>query len=725
MRHYTAKKNAITISACLLFIIFVFTNEIQTRNKAESLIRQHALIVASVVWNVNIEGTAEYLRLAAAASQYSNLTIYERNGEIFQTLDSGTGAPYQQFFQRLHLTPEIHLRSPIMHQGIDIGTIEAIYHPPTLYTDFYILVLLVMLTAMLHMYLRSLLDKTVLEKRISARTKELAQSNRILLREIHQKKKTSAILRKSEEEYRQLYQEAKSAEEVYRSLINSSADAILICDLDTKVKDLSAAFTALFGWTLDELMGTKITFFAPDEQEAANRIFEDIRENGASYQAHELQALTKTEQLIDISLSGSRFNNHRGHPIGMLFVIRDISYHKRMEKQLQRAERLEAVGTLAGGIAHDFNNLLMGIQGNTSLALLEIAPENPVREKIEAIETYVQSGQELTARLLGFARGGKYEIKPTDLNRLFYEETRLFARTRKDITFSEEFQKMLWPVEVDRGQLKQVLLNLYVNASQAMPEGGSIRIATRNVHLDGISCSIYEIPSGRYVQTQVTDSGHGMDKETMARIFDPFFTTKEIGRGTGLGLASAYGIIKNHNGYIDVYSEPGEGTTFTIYLPASEKDIEEDHIASELLQPIRGNETILLVDDEELIRKVGEKMLEVLGYSVIMAGSGREACEIYKKEQHRIGAVILDMIMPDMDGGAVFEQLKEINPRVRVMLSSGYALNDKAQSIMAQGCAGFLQKPFNLCAGFLQKPFNLIMLSAKLKEIIAPGVIEQ
>jgi CheY-like chemotaxis protein len=203
-----------------------------------------------------------------------------------------------------------------------------------------------------------------------------------------------------------------------------------------------------------------------------------------------------------------------------------------------------------------------------------------------------------------------------------------------------------------------------------------------------------------------------MDKDTMARIFDPFFTTKEIGRGTGLGLASAYGIVKNHNGYIDVCSQPGEGTTFTIYLPASGKEVADDRLTPELHQPIRGNATILLVDDEEMIRSVGEKMLEAIGYTVVTAGSGREACEIYRQDPHRFHAVILDMIMPDMDGGAVFTALKAINPAVRVMLSSGYALNDKAQGIMAQGCAGFLQKPF-----------NIIMLSAKLTEIIRPETI--
>jgi CheY-like chemotaxis protein len=240
-----------------------------------------------------------------------------------------------------------------------------------------------------------------------------------------------------------------------------------------------------------------------------------------------------------------------------------------------------------------------------------------------------------------------------------------------------------------------------------MPEGGTIHISTKNVVLDTIYCGIYEIPPGRYVQIFITDSGHGMDKQTQARIFDPFFTTKEIGRGTGLGLASVYGIIKNHNGFIDVYSEPDQGTTFTIYLPASDKAAQLEPARPEPAELKPGQGTILLVDDEAMILEVGREMLKIIGYTVATAGSGKEACEMYQREPGLYSAVILDMIMPDMDGGAVFERLKEIDPEVKVLLSSGYSLNDKASGIMARGCAGFLQKPF-----------DLNKLSAKLQEIL-------
>ena len=260
---------------------------------------------------------------------------------------------------------------------------------------------------------------------------------------------------------------------------------------------------------------------------------------------------------------------------------------------------------------------------------------------------------------------------------------------------------------MDRGQIRQVLLNIFVNAGQAMPSGGRLTLTTRNTELTSVSASTYQIPPGRYVQIFISDTGHGMDRQTQSRIFDPFFTTKEIGRGTGLGLASAYGILKNHNGCIDVYSEPGMGTTFTISLPATSNVVlpEPNVVVSDT--PLPGQGTILLVDDEQMIIEVARDMLQAIGYQVVTAGNGSEALKIFAADSRRFAAVIIDMIMPDMDGGEVFDRLREIDPRVRVILSSGYSLNDKAADIMQRGCLGFLQKPFDL---------NL--LSRKLRQVI-------
>jgi two-component system cell cycle sensor histidine kinase/response regulator CckA len=267
-------------------------------------------------------------------------------------------------------------------------------------------------------------------------------------------------------------------------------------------------------------------------------------------------------------------------------------------------------------------------------------------------------------------------------------------------------------VNVDVGQIEQVLLNLYVNAWQAMTNGGDLYIETENLTLDNeyVKTKPYHVEPGNYVKVSVTDNGIGMDKNIQKRIFEPFFTTKDVGKGSGLGLASAYGIIKNHGGLINCYSEPGRGTTFNIYLPAYKKAVVEEKEPIEVA--VKGSGTVLLVDDEELVVKIGKRMLEALGYKVVPAKSGDEALKIYSHLPEGIDLVILDLIMPHMHGGEVFDRMKEINPQAKVLLSSGYSLSGQAEKIMERGCDGFIQKPF-----------NTVQLSKKIREILemAPG----
>jgi CheY-like chemotaxis protein len=372
---------------------------------------------------------------------------------------------------------------------------------------------------------------------------------------------------------------------------------------------------------------------------------------------------------------------------------------------LKKAQRLEAIGTLAGGIAHDFNNILMGIQGNVSLALAYAPTDNPAREKLLNIEKHIEQGATLTRQLLGIARGGKYEIKPTNVNELLETCSEMFRRTRKETVIHKNFEKEVWRVEVDQGQIEQIILSIFVNSWQAMPGGGEIDIETRNIILDESFCFRHEINPGKYVSITVSDNGVGMDQEILDRAFDPFFTTKERSRGTGLGLASAYGIVKNHGGVVTASSKIGEGTTLVIYLPAHDSvSIQKEVVPDKIL---RGYETILLVDDEEIITDVGKSMLEELGYRALIARSGQEALDIYGEQEESISLVILDIIMPKMSGSETFQRLKTLNPNILVLLSSGYSMNGEATELMNQGCSGFIQKPF-----------DLKKLSLKIREVL-------
>ena len=492
----------------------------------------------------------------------------------------------------------------------------------------------------------------------------------------------------------------RESDKRYRSLFDNIRDFIYTHDLEGRFLTINRSAAQTIGYTPRELIGLPISDLMLAEHRRAflDEYLPQIKEQGFFNGVTQYLAKDGKKHYIEYR---SLMVKQEGQEPYVSGIGRDITDRilsqgevKKLERQLQQAQKMEAIGTLAGGIAHDFNNLLMGILGNTSLMLLDMDENHPQYERLKVIERHVRLGADLTKQLLGFARGGKYEAKPTDLNELVKKSVGMFGRTKKEITIHTKFVENVWTVELDRGQIEHVLLNLYVNAWQAMPGPGQLYIETENIVLDEHYVKPYEVTPGRYVRLSITDTGVGMDKPTQRRIFEPFFTTKEMGRGTGLGLASVYGIIKNHGGYINVYSEKNEGTIFRIYLPASDKDVPESTSFPEAL--LKGTETLLLVDDEDIIIEVGKQMLESLGYEVLLAKSGGEAIDLYTKNRDKVDMVILDMIMPEMGGGETYDRLKAINPTIKVLLSSGYSINEKADAILKQGCNGFIQKPFDL-----------------------------
>ena len=510
----------------------------------------------------------------------------------------------------------------------------------------------------------------------------------------------------------------RESELKYRTILESVEEGCFEIDLEGNLTFFNDPLSKMLGYTPEEMLGKNTReFTSPATMRKMDQIYDQILKTGEPIRGTGYDAVGKDGGGIALELAASLIRDPQGDPVGFRGVLRDVSERKdaeaqkrALELQVQQAQKMESIGTLAGGIAHDFNNILMGIQGNASLMLLKTDSSHAFYEKLKNIEAYVENGTELTKQLLGFARRGKYHSIASDINSIIDKSASMFGRTKKEIRIHKDLMPDIYTVEVDRGQIEQALLNLYVNAWQAMPEGGDLYLKTENVILDADFENIqpYKVETGKYVKITVSDTGSGFDDETKKRIFEPFFTTKEMGRGTGLGLASVYGIIKGHGGYINVHSRKDQGATFAVYLPASAKEVRHEKAEPVVETVAKGTGTILLIDDEEMIIKVGEELLQELGYSVIAARSGEEAVKLYNKNRDKIDLVVMDMIMPGMGGGETFDRLKAVNPDVKVLLSSGYSINGQASKILERGCDGFIQKPF-----------NLNQLSEKIRGIVA------
>jgi nitrogen-specific signal transduction histidine kinase/CheY-like chemotaxis protein len=374
----------------------------------------------------------------------------------------------------------------------------------------------------------------------------------------------------------------------------------------------------------------------------------------------------------------------------------DITERKKLERQLQQAQKMEAIGTLAGGVAHDFNNILMGIQGYISLMQLELEsdPSNSFHAYLSKIEQQIDNASDLSRQLLGYARKGTYEVRSFDLNQIISETADIFRRLRKNISIELQLYPNQLPVHADKNQIEQVLLNMYTNAADAMPEIGQLTVTSENIDRDQLKNMQVNSNAMQFAKLTVTDTGVGMDKETLKRIFDPYFTTKPVRRATGMGLASTYGIIKNHGGHIGVESEKGRGTSFYIFLPRSDQTQCKLQKKDENCSP--ANKAFLIIDDEKMVLDIGAMLLEKLQYKVFKTDNGREAIKVFSENKDKIDLVLLDMIMPEMPGCAVFDELKKIDSRVKVLISSGYSMDNRAKELLDRGCCGFIQKPYRL-----------------------------
>ncbi|MBU1193283.1 MAG: response regulator [Proteobacteria bacterium] len=460
-------------------------------------------------------------------------------------------------------------------------------------------------------------------------------------------------------------------------------------------------FYSMLGYKEGSLKGRNTRLLYDDDFEF-NRVGKSLYSTADKYgnALIETRLKRKDNSFLDCRIRASRIDK-KDPDKGFIIIITDISELKLLQTQLQQAQKMEAIGVLAGGISHDFNNILMGIQGHLSLMQIDMTAVEKVRSHTRHITNLVKTAAELTSRLLGFARGGKYQITTLNTNELVVLALNLFKPTRKDITVHEDFEKDLHLVEADQSQLEQVFLNLLINASQAMPGQGDIYAITKNIIIEKDHDYPFEIKPGPYIRITIKDTGIGMDKETQKKIFDPFFSTKEIGdkKGRGLGLSTVFGVVKNHGGFILVDSKKGFGASFHVCLPASKKTPKDKNI-EELPKPFeqiqKGSETVLLVDDEQEVINVGKNFLEKLGYTPMIARNGLEAVEIFKLYHKDISLVVLDLVMPVMDGKQAFSEIKEIKKEAKILISTGYAVDDKIEGFLNKDSHGFIQKPFSL-----------------------------
>jgi two-component system cell cycle sensor histidine kinase/response regulator CckA len=490
----------------------------------------------------------------------------------------------------------------------------------------------------------------------------------------------------------QIEETLRENESKFRFIFDLSPQAIALTEIEAgRLVNVNDKFCELTKYTKEEVVGLTTIDVGFYNEEDRIRFMKELQRSG-EVNGLEMDFKAKDGTILN-ALMFSKVIRIAGKSF-ILTIFLNITEQKQLQKQLQQAQKMESIGTLAGGIAHDFNNLLMGIQGRTSLMFLDTDPNHPHFEYLKEIEYYIKNATNLTKQLLDIARSGKYEVKPTDMNEIINNSSEMFGQTKKEVIIQRKYQTDIWTVEVDQPQIEQVLLNLYVNAWQAMSGTGKLYLQTQNVTFNDDDEKPHGVNPGRYVKISVTDTGVGINETIQDKIFDPFFTTKEVNRGTGLGLASAYSIIKSHGGVINVHSKKGEGATFNIFLPASDKKlVKKENFNKNVL---RGAETVLFVDDEDMILDVGCDLIEKLGYKVLIANSGKEAIKIYKKFRKKIDIVIMDMIMPEMGGRELYDKLKQINPGIKVLLSSGYDINGLASKILSRGCNGFIQKPYKI-----------------------------
>jgi hypothetical protein len=522
------------------------------------------------------------------------------------------------------------------------------------------------------------------------------------IRDISDRKRIAEELRRANEElHRRTAEQLGEYRSRLASIIDSSDDAIIAKDLDGIITSWNKGAERIYGYTPEETVGKHISFLVPSERpDEIPGILQKIAQ-GETIQHYESARVTKDGRRLDVSISVSPLRDAKGDIVGASAIARDITAQKRAESQLRQSQKMEAIGRLAGGVAHDFNNVLAIVNACAEFLRDRIDPAAEPSSYIENIKKATERGASLTRQLLAFSRSHEIQPRVLDLNERLKDIGKLLRPLMgDDVEILIVSKSPAAVVEADPGQLDQVVVNLAVNARDAMPNGGKFILETRAARFDEAFAEQHQdMAAGKYVVLAVSDTGNGMDEATVSRIFEPFFTTKEVGKGTGLGLSTVYGIVKQSAGHILVYSEPGHGTTFKIYLPCADHKIGiESKPEVEIVAPKRQGTTILLVEDDEIMRSLTRQLLQEHGYTVFDADDGKSALEWVESHPGQIDLLLTDVVMRRMSGPELVERLSASHPNLQVVYMSGYTGELIAEREVLKRGITLLEKPFTRTA---------------------------